>query len=49
MTKRQRIDHKKANAARRDMILRNSKGKKLGDNLCIYLGGVVQKSKFSRV
>ena len=46
MTKAQRIEHKKANAKRREQILVSSKGQPKGSNLCIYLGGVGQKGKY---
>ena len=45
MTKKQMREHKAGIARRREAILRQSKGKKLGENLCIYLGGVGQKGK----
>ena len=46
MTKKQRIEHKIGNANRRREILKRSKGKKLGENLCIFLGGVGQSGKY---
>jgi hypothetical protein len=46
MTNAQRIKHKMGNARRRRNILAVSKGKKLGNNLCIYLGGVGQAGKY---
>lgn len=49
MTKAQRRDHKKGNARRRDALLKGSLGKKKGDNRLIFLGGVGQKSKYSKV
>ena len=45
MTKKQMREHKAGIARRRAQILSQSKGKKLGENLCIYLGGVGQKGK----
>lgn len=50
MTKSQRIQHKKGNQRRREHILQQSKGvssKLAAGNLCIHLGGVCQKGKYS--
>lgn len=46
MTKRQRQEHKQGNAKRRAWILAVSYKQRDG-NLCRYLGGVGQKSKYS--
>lgn len=45
MTKKQIREHKAGNQKRRAAILKASKGKKIGDNLCIALGGVCQKGR----
>ena len=47
MTKKQLREHKIGNQKRRAEILRVSKGKKLRNNLCVYLGGVCQKGKYA--
>lgn len=49
MTKKQRTEHKIGNQLRREWILKSSIGKKLGDNLCIFLGGVCQRGKFALI
>jgi len=47
MTKAQRLEHKKGNARRRDEIVRASYKDKRG-NLCVWLGGVGPRGKFSK-
>ena len=48
MTKKQRIEHKAGNQLRKDKLIRLSKGKPLGENALIFLGGVGQDSKYAR-